>query len=226
MTQYPAPQDMQYLADQNRLRQRVGLLERQIAHLTSGTVAVTSATHPASPVIGQQIYETDTGDTYIWTGSLWRWISSPPQEWDIDLISGTMPTAANATDTAPAFNTLSYSTGVSVSLGTTGTTATSGTIVTLNRAGRYAAEVSLRWAVGTGYTYVAIRHYSSGSIEQERWGGGANTSGSSAVNTVAMELRAAAGDYAAVWVYQVTGGTLALDSGAGGSRFSGHYLHP
>lgn len=76
MTGYTAPQDRQWAADQNKLRQRVSLLERQIAHLTSGPVAVTSTTHPASPWAGMQIYETDTGLSAQWTGTAWLY---PPQ---------------------------------------------------------------------------------------------------------------------------------------------------
>lgn len=76
MTGYTAPRDMQWPADQNKLRQRVAILERQIAQLTSGPIAVTSTTRPASPWAGMQIYETDTGLESYWSGTAWVY---PPQ---------------------------------------------------------------------------------------------------------------------------------------------------
>lgn len=40
-----------------------------------GTIICTSTTRPAAPILGQQIYETDTGLTYIWTGTAWTFHS-------------------------------------------------------------------------------------------------------------------------------------------------------
>lgn len=76
MTRYPTPLEQQYGADLADARRRVATLERQIAQLTSGPVAVTSTTHPASPWAGMQIYETDTGLSAYWSGTAWKY---PPQ---------------------------------------------------------------------------------------------------------------------------------------------------
>lgn len=76
MTGFQAPWDQKWGADQAALKQRVATLERQIAQLTSGSIAVTSSTHPASPWVGQQIFETDTANTLIWDGSGWRVIQT------------------------------------------------------------------------------------------------------------------------------------------------------
>lgn len=71
MTQYPAPWDQQWAADQAKLKQQVATLQQQVAQLTAGAVPVTSATHPATPYVGMQILETDTGNMLIWSGSAW-----------------------------------------------------------------------------------------------------------------------------------------------------------
>lgn len=76
MTRYPTPLEQQYGAAGAELKQRVARLEAQVAHLTSGPVAVTSATHPAHPATGQQILETDTSLTAYWSGTAWVY---PPQ---------------------------------------------------------------------------------------------------------------------------------------------------
>lgn len=45
------------------------------AGLNAVTVqAVTSATHPGSPTVGEPIFETDTGFTAFWTGSTWAYV--------------------------------------------------------------------------------------------------------------------------------------------------------
>ncbi|HEY0932367.1 MAG TPA: hypothetical protein VGD91_01385, partial [Trebonia sp.] len=76
MTRYTAPPGQGYGADQARLLHRVEMLERQIAQLTSGPVAVLSTAHPTPPVLGQQVLETDTGLTAQWNGTAWVY---PPQ---------------------------------------------------------------------------------------------------------------------------------------------------
>jgi hypothetical protein len=76
VTRFPTPLEQQYGTGQSDLRRRLEVLERQIAQLTSGPVAVTSTTHPATPWAGMQIYETDTGLSAQWTGTAWQY---PPQ---------------------------------------------------------------------------------------------------------------------------------------------------
>jgi hypothetical protein len=74
----PAPED-RFGADLADLMQRVRTLQIQVAALTSGALIVTSATHPANPVVGMEIYETDTGLHAHWSGSAWVY---PPQRLD------------------------------------------------------------------------------------------------------------------------------------------------
>lgn len=76
MTGFQAPWEQKWAADQAALKERVAVLERRIAQLTTGPVACTSTTHPASPTVGMPIYETDTGLTAMWTGTAWLY---PPQ---------------------------------------------------------------------------------------------------------------------------------------------------
>lgn len=42
-----------------------------------GTTIVTSSTRPSTPFTGQQIYETNTKLTYVWSGSAWVLQSAP-----------------------------------------------------------------------------------------------------------------------------------------------------
>ena len=39
--------------------------------VTTGTIICTSTTRPASPFVGQQIYEADTGSIQVWNGTAW-----------------------------------------------------------------------------------------------------------------------------------------------------------
>jgi hypothetical protein len=198
------------------------------ASLNGVTVnVVTSATHPASPVAGEMIFESDTGDTYIYNGSSFTFLNGPQQEWDINSTTGSLSSIANTTDTAYAFVATTRAVGVTIALGTTGTTiGTSGTKVTLNKSGRYTASASMRYVSASGYFYSAIRHYNSSNAEQARWGGGATTTGANPQGVSTGEFTASAGDYIQVWVFQSSGGSVALDSANGGCRFAGHYLHP
>lgn len=78
MTTFPAGLDSRFEDMIVRLQQRVQTLESQVA-AGAGTYAVlpvTSSTHPANPVTGAEILETDTGLTAYWSGAAWVY---PPQ---------------------------------------------------------------------------------------------------------------------------------------------------
>lgn len=78
MTTFPTPIDGRFEDMIVRLQQRVATLESQVA-AANGAFAmqpVTSSTHPANPVVGAEILETDTGLTAYWSGSAWVY---PPQ---------------------------------------------------------------------------------------------------------------------------------------------------
>jgi hypothetical protein len=73
VTTFPTPIDGRFEDMIVRLQQRVQTLESQVA-AAAGAFAmqsVTSATHPANPVVGAQILESDTGLTAYWSGSAW-----------------------------------------------------------------------------------------------------------------------------------------------------------
>lgn len=106
MTGYPPPLNQKYGADMASLLNRVGMLERQIAQLTSGPLAVTSTTHPASPKTGQQILETDTGLTAQWNGSAWVYGS---QQLGQKLLTSTQASITFTVPTGPAFSALRVS---------------------------------------------------------------------------------------------------------------------
>lgn len=97
MTQYPTPLEQQYGASMAGLKARIAKLEAQIAHLTSGAVAVTSTTHPTNPAVGMMIYETDRGLTAYWSGTAWVY---QPQVIKSQTLTGT--TAALTFSAVPA----------------------------------------------------------------------------------------------------------------------------
>lgn len=103
MTNYPAPWEQKWAADQAALMQRVATLERQIAQLTSGPVAVLSTAHPANPVTGQQVLETDTGLTAQWNGTAWVYGSQLIAK---RLLTTTTASVTFSVPTAPAFSEL------------------------------------------------------------------------------------------------------------------------
>lgn len=103
MTGYTPPPGQGFGADQAKLLHRVEMLERQIAQLTSGPVAVLSTAHPATPVIGQQILETDTGLTAQWNGTAWVY---GPQLIAKRLLTATTASITLSVPTAPAFSEL------------------------------------------------------------------------------------------------------------------------
>ena len=74
-------------ADIDKLNGNFDIIDSKI-----GTAVVTSSTRPSAPFAGQQIYETNTKLTYVWSGSAWVLQSAPVT---IFVQSGT-PTA-NAT---------------------------------------------------------------------------------------------------------------------------------
>ena len=103
MTNYQAPFEQKWGSDQAALMQRVATLERLVANLTSGPVAVTSSTHPANPVPGQEILETDTGLTAQWNGTAWVY---PPQRLDQKLLSASAPSIVLHVPSGPSFSAL------------------------------------------------------------------------------------------------------------------------
>lgn len=100
MTTFPAPLDQRIQTDMSALFARVAVLEKQAATAKGSYAALpcTSTTRPANPNTGQEIYETDTGNMSVWSGSAWEtmvheglWTTYTPS-W-------------TTTGTAPAFGT-------------------------------------------------------------------------------------------------------------------------
>lgn len=75
----------------------------------TGLVICTSTTRPASPLPGQQIYETDTGKTQWWTGVAWQMQSFIPNKTHRSRAVGQTITAS--TDTALLMGTSDYNVG-------------------------------------------------------------------------------------------------------------------
>lgn len=103
MTSYNAPQEQQYLADQNRLLQRVAVLERRVGRFVAGALAVTSTTHPSNAAVPMRIYETDTGLEAYWNGTKWVY---PPQVVDSESLTGSASFVTLTVPTGPGYNFL------------------------------------------------------------------------------------------------------------------------
>lgn len=73
MTTFQPPLDDRLAADLSALFRRVAMLEQQVAQAAGAyaAFACTSATRPATPFPGLEIFETDTGATAVWTGTAW-----------------------------------------------------------------------------------------------------------------------------------------------------------
>lgn len=74
MTLYQPPIGQRLPADLTQLFRDVAVLKQQLA-VAAGAYAAfpcTSSTRPASPNVGQEVYETDTGNTSVWTGTAWE----------------------------------------------------------------------------------------------------------------------------------------------------------
>ena len=68
--------------------------------VTTGTIICTSSTRPASPFVGQQIYETDTLSFRVWNGTYWS------QVWPQTFVTASDTT----TQDGPASNNFVYAT--------------------------------------------------------------------------------------------------------------------
>jgi hypothetical protein len=75
VTLYPIPLEQRFAADFADMKRRLAVLEQQAVQGAGAYAAFpcTSSTHPATPRVGQEIFETDTGATAVWTGSAWRY---------------------------------------------------------------------------------------------------------------------------------------------------------
>lgn len=73
MTTYRPPVGERIPDMLKRLQDRVAALEHQTTAASGGyaAFACTSSTRPSSPFTGMEIYETDTGNMYVWSGSAW-----------------------------------------------------------------------------------------------------------------------------------------------------------
>jgi hypothetical protein len=60
------------VADIDKLNDNFDKIDR-----ATGVAVVTSSTRPGTPFAGQQIYETNTRLSYVWSGSAWTLITPP-----------------------------------------------------------------------------------------------------------------------------------------------------
>lgn len=113
--------------------------------VTTGTIICTSSTRPASPFVGQQIYETDTSKSLIYNGTAWvapQALSVPPS---VSVGFGT--TSTYTQDTNIVWTTADYNTDTMWTSGATVTVRTAG-IYLVTFMGRATSTVS---ASGNAY---------------------------------------------------------------------------
>ena len=124
--------------------------------VTTGTIICTSSTRPASPFVGQQIYETDTSKSLIYNGTAWvspQALSVPPA-CRLQVTSDINPYTGGA---AIAFNSALYDTEGNMFSGG------SPTLITIRTAGIYLVTFHAYYTGGATITSSEPRINSSAS---------------------------------------------------------------
>jgi hypothetical protein len=98
-----------------------------------------SSARPASPVVGQQIFETDKSRVRIWTGSLWQ------------LVAGSQAVSASATGIVVATGATSTLTYTTESYDTDSFIPTPSTTFTIPETGTYAVTLRLTQTAGNNF---------------------------------------------------------------------------
>jgi hypothetical protein len=129
--------------------------------VTTGTITCTSATRPSSPIIGQQILETDTGQQYYWDGAIWRGTTVL----NYNAQTGTTYTFVMA-DASTQMVTLSNASAITATIPTNATTPfPTGTVLNFMQTG--AGQVTVQGAGG-----VTVNTYSSKTKTAGQWASG------------------------------------------------------
>jgi hypothetical protein len=129
--------------------------------VTTGTITCTSATRPSSPIIGQQILETDTGQQYYWDGAIWRGTTVL----NYNAQTGTTYTFVMA-DASTQMVTLSNASAITATIPTNATTPfPTGTVLNFMQTG--AGQVTIQGAGG-----VTVNTHSSKTKTAGQWASG------------------------------------------------------
>jgi hypothetical protein len=172
-----------------------------------GLQAVASLANITNPMTGQMAWLTTDGILYKWSGAAWQGV----------LPIGTVATAAHQHDafyrqsgtaqviTAGADWRVRFDTGDRVTSDVTTATVSGGTEFTINRAGRWRVEASVRFGVGANNTerYAAIGHSVATSVRYAEQNGISNTPAAALpiAHSMSKTFPLNAGDKLCVFVY-------------------------
>ena len=120
--------------------------------VTTGTIICTSSTRPASPFVGQQIYETDTSKSLIYNGT--AWVSPQAQTVPPSCLVRKTSTQAFINPTTVSFAT---NTGSGAHDTDTMWSAGSPNVITIKTAGIYICTFSINASSATGGAITAIQ---------------------------------------------------------------------
>ena len=91
------PPHLEAYENQRLIENRLNKLEtRLMQSVQGGLISCTSTTRPDSPVVGQNIYETDTGDHLVYYGSTTGWTPPWGMPWGYLAQTVTPPTTTQA----------------------------------------------------------------------------------------------------------------------------------
>lgn len=184
--------------------------------VTTGTIICTSSTRPASPFVGQQIYETDTSKSLIYNGT--AWVSPQAQ---------TVPPMCVLRNTAvvsipnTTFTELLYPAAAElVDTDTMHSITTNTGRITINTAGVYCVTSNIIWSgQGAAGSRVLMQIHKNGA-EICRADGG-NYGATTALGfCLAVTTSCAVNDYLTFPVYQSSGAARNADE----SGFAAHFI--
>lgn len=180
----------------------------------------TSTTRPAGHV-GQIIRESDTGMTAIYDGSTWRYLTADGTgtvRTDVEFNASVAQTLANSTNTVLAFGTDNLTSSL-----VTKATSGAGHQFTLNRAGVWSINCTLRYvaSVNARETYVEING-SLGVLGAQSVVTNVNVA---TTLNVGLVKAFSAGVVLEINGFQSSGGNLNTDPTAGWTRLNLAWLH-
>lgn len=178
---------------------------------TTGTIVCTSSTRPASPFVGQSIYETDAKQQLIWNGTSWvapQVVSEPPS----------VRANPNSSTTLTTGNLIKVAFGGADSYDTDAMhdPASNNTRITINTPGLYIVHSKLTvTGTPTNYQEHVLLLNNTTRIHQNGYGGTL-----SGTTTATALYNFALNDYIEVAYYHTTGSSLGVNTTADQTFFS------
>ena len=177
--------------------------------VTTGTIICTSSTRPASPFVGQSIYETDTSLSLTWSGSAWV---SPPLAFKPPsvrcLATGTSQTLPTGALTAITFPAEDYDTDSMHS------TSSNTSRVTVPYAGLYLVNNYITTGAAGGNRYIYILKNGAQWMFKAAVTDPTSSSSAGIVDSICAIVPCAANDYIESGIFHNTGSAISVGTGS------------